>query len=196
MTLAWTKLDKSDDSQATIVFFKETFPPWLIQRILGAENIPETLSGWYKKAAFQEQNWQEIQKIFGKTTQNRNNHTTSRKFNFQIQQDLNTMDIDILTAEQRSELMRKGACFNCKAVGHLSQDCPNKKKKEEPRTEEKKWKGQELAAYFWAQMLKISEEERVAFYEDAQDQGFWYEGLPQCLFLRHYYVFNQFLLDK
>ena len=27
MTLARTKLDKSDDSQATIVFFKETLPP-------------------------------------------------------------------------------------------------------------------------------------------------------------------------
>ena len=27
MALAQTKLDKSDDSQATIVFFKETLPP-------------------------------------------------------------------------------------------------------------------------------------------------------------------------
>ena len=43
MALAWTKLDKSDDFQATIVFFKETLPPWLIQWILGAKNIPETL---------------------------------------------------------------------------------------------------------------------------------------------------------
>ena len=120
MTLAQTKLDKSNDSQATIVFFKETLSPRLIQRILGAENVPETLSGWYKKAAFQEQNWQEIQRIFGKTIQNKNNNTTPRKFNFQIQQDPNAMDIDVLMAEQRTELMRKGACFNCKAVGHLS----------------------------------------------------------------------------
>ena len=134
--------------------------------------MPETLSGWYKKAAFQEQNWHEIQKIFGKNTQNRNNQNTPRKFNFQIQWDPNTMDIDILTTEQRSDLMRKGACFNCKAVGHLSRDCPNRKKKEEPKKEEKKWKGWELAAYIWTQMLKISEEERTAFYEDAQDQGF------------------------
>ena len=68
MALTQTKLDKSDDSQATIVFFKETLPPQLIQQILGAENMPKTLSGWYKKAAFQEQNWQEIQKMFGRTT--------------------------------------------------------------------------------------------------------------------------------
>ena len=82
------------------------------------------------------------------------------------------MDVDILTAEQRSDLMKRGACFSCKAARHLSQDCPNKKKKEEPKKEEKKWKGWELAAYIRAQMLKILEEERTAFYEDAQDQGF------------------------
>ena len=55
MCLARTKLDKSDDSQATIEFFKETLPPQLLQRIYGGEMIPETLTGWYKKAALQEQ---------------------------------------------------------------------------------------------------------------------------------------------
>ena len=173
MALAQTKLNKSNDSQATIVFFKETLSPRLIQWILGAENVPETLSGWCKKAAFQEQNWQEIQKMFGKTTQNKNNNNTPRKFNFSIWRDPNAMDVDVLTAEQRIELMKKGACFNCKAIGHLSWDCLNKKKKEEPKKEEKKkWKGQELATYVWAQMLEISEEERTAFYNDAQDWGF------------------------
>ena len=198
MALAQTKLDKSDDSQATIVFFKETLPPQLIQQVLGAENVPKTLSRWYKKAAFQEQNWWEIQKMFGRTTQNKNvNNNTPQKFNFQIQWDLNTMDIDVLTTDQRTELIKKGAYFNCRVVGHLSRDCPNKKKKEEPKKEEKKkWKGQELATYVWAQMLEMLAEEKNAFYEDAQDQGFWYEGLSQHLPLCHYYVFSRFLQDK
>ena len=176
MALAWKKLDKSDNSQATIVFFKETLPPWLIQWVLGAENVPEILSGWYKKATFQEQNWQEIQKMFGKTTQNKNVNTntyTPQKFNFQTCWYPNAMDVDVLTADQRTELMKKGACFNCRVVGHLSQDCPNKKKKDKPKKEKKKkWKGKELAAYIRAQMLEISVEEKTAFYEDAQDQGF------------------------
>ena len=50
----WTKLDKSDGSQATIKFFKETLPPQLLQRIYEGETIPETLTEWYKKAASQE----------------------------------------------------------------------------------------------------------------------------------------------
>ena len=54
MCLARTKLNKSDGSQATIEFFKETLPPQLLQRIYGGETIPETLTGWYKKAALQE----------------------------------------------------------------------------------------------------------------------------------------------
>ena len=61
MCLAQTKLDKSNKSQATIEFFKETLPPQLLQRIYGGETIPETLSGWYKKAAaLQEQIRQDI----------------------------------------------------------------------------------------------------------------------------------------
>ena len=55
MCLAQTKLDKTDDSQATIDFFKENLPPQLLQRIYGGETILETLSRWYKKAALQKQ---------------------------------------------------------------------------------------------------------------------------------------------
>ena len=99
---------------------------------------------------------------------------TPRKFNFQPRQDPNAMNVDVLTAEERSDLMRKGVCFRCKAQGHLSRDCPNKEKKPEPKKEEKKkaWKGKDLAAYVRAQMLDISEEEKGEFYAAAANQGF------------------------
>ena len=85
------------------------------------------------------------------------------------------MDIDILTAKERAELMRKGACFRCKAQGHLSRDCLSKGKKAEPKKEEKKkaWKGKDLAAYVWAQMIESMEEEKGEFYMAAASQGFW-----------------------
>ena len=34
------------------------------------------------------------------------------------------MDIDVLKVEERTNLMKKGACFNCKETGHLGRDCP------------------------------------------------------------------------
>ena len=49
--------------------------------------------------------------MLGRTTQNRNNknnNNTPRKFKFQTQRDPNAMDVDILMAEQRTELMKKG----------------------------------------------------------------------------------------
>ena len=174
MSLAWTKLDKSDGSQATIKFFKETLPPQLLQRIYGGETIPETLTGWYKKAALQEKIRQDLQRAFGNTSQRSSMQYTPRKFNFQPRKDPNAMDVDVLMAEERLDLMRKGACFRCKAQGHLSRDFPNKEKKVEPKKEEKKkaWKGKDLATYIRAQMLEISEEEKGEFYAAAANQGF------------------------
>ena len=81
--LAQTKLDKSDDSQATIEFFKETLPPQLLQRIYGGETILETLTGWYKKAALQEQIKWDIKRAFGNTSQRNSTQYVPRKFNFQ-----------------------------------------------------------------------------------------------------------------
>ena len=147
----------------------------MLQRIYGGETIPETLTDWYKKAALQEQIRRELQRAFGNTFQKNNMQYSPRKFNFPPRQDPNTMDIDILTAEERSELMRKGTCFRCKAQGHLSRDCPNKGKKIEPKKEEKKreWKrGKDLVAYVRAQMLESSETEKEDFYAAAASQGF------------------------
>ena len=84
------------------------------------------------------------------------------------------MDVDVLTAEERTNLMKKGACFRCREQGHLSRDCPNKEKKTKPKKEEKKkaWKGKDLAAYIQAQMVKIFEEEKGEFYTVTANQGF------------------------
>ena len=83
MCLTQTKLNKSNDSQATIEFFKETLPPQLLQRIHGGETIPETLTRWYKKAALQEQMRRDIKRAFGNNSQRNNSQYISRKFNCQ-----------------------------------------------------------------------------------------------------------------
>ena len=37
--------------------------------------------------------------------------------------DPNAMDIDAMTIKERDDLMKKGACFYCKQVGHVAQNC-------------------------------------------------------------------------
>jgi len=54
------------------------------------------------------------------------------------------MDIDAMTVEERSSLMKKGACFYCKEQGHISKDCPKKKKK---KNYEPKYSKKDMATY-------------------------------------------------
>jgi hypothetical protein len=42
--------------------------------------------------------------------------------------DSNAMDVDVLSTKQREEAMRKGACFGCGEIGHISCNCPKKNK--------------------------------------------------------------------
>jgi len=66
--------------------------------------------------------------------------STGRKWNFdRPARNPNTMDVDAMTIEERSQLMKKGACFGCKEPGHIAKDCPKKKKKRnyEPRYSKK-----------------------------------------------------------
>ena len=37
-----------------------------------------------------------------------------------------TINISALTPEECSDLMRRGACFHCHQIGHISQNCPKK----------------------------------------------------------------------
>ena len=44
------------------------------------------------------------------------------------QRDLNAMDIDTMTAEKRTSLMKQGLRFKCEGQGHLAKDYKGKKK--------------------------------------------------------------------
>jgi hypothetical protein len=37
------------------------------------------------------------------------------------------MDVDALSIKQREEAMRKGTCFGCGEIGHISRNCPKKR---------------------------------------------------------------------
>ena len=79
------------------------------------------------------------------------------------------MDIDAMMIDKRTELIRKGACFKCKEVGHLSQDC----KKMLPKFIPQKKRGYKDAhTQIKAIINALDKEDQAKFFEEAQEQGF------------------------
>ena len=86
------------------------------------ENPSTTLDQWYEKSTKFHSNWQRMQRIFGRKTEGSKKEEGKKRFLFPIkkEKDPNMLDVDMMTTDEQLQLMKKGACFNCKQVGHLS----------------------------------------------------------------------------
>ena len=95
------------------------------------------------------------------------------------------MDIDAMTTEQQDEAMKKGLCFGCGKQGHLSRDCPTKKKPTTSSTPpsyastwtpmtstQKKMSGKELYTHIRSLTAPMDEEEKEKFLNEAEEEGF------------------------
>ena len=97
-----------------------------------------------------------------------------KKFYFQKKErnpDSNAMDVDALSMDERTKLMKEGRCFNCKDTGHMAKDCPKKhgRRDEESR---KKMPPKDLYTHVRACFKEMSEEEKEQFYKMAEESGF------------------------
>jgi hypothetical protein len=117
-----------------INFYQKTLNRPLLEKILDGENVPNTIQGWLDRAVQMDNNYRRKMAILGKTRDNRTQNTGRRFFRPSnqyvqkpMQRDPNAMDVDALSIKQREEAMRKGACFGCGEVGHISRNCPKKR---------------------------------------------------------------------
>ena len=79
------------------------------------------------------------------------------------------MDIDAMSLDKRTTLMKEGKCFNCEQAGHLGKDCPKKEKKQEQK---KKMDGKQLYTHIRALYKDMDEEEQEEFMKEAEQAGF------------------------
>jgi len=87
------------------------------------------------------------------------------------ERDPDTMDVDALSFEEKADLMKKGACFNCRKQGHHSRDCPTKK----DRPTNTKKSPAEAARFIRSLLAKYSankEEELRKAFEDLDEKDF------------------------
>ena len=76
--------------------------------------------------------------------------------------------------------MKKGLCFRCKKLGHLSRDCPNKKGRtptttaptSTTSTAPKKMTAKELTAHIQSLTALLDDTEKNKFYDEAEKEGF------------------------
>ena len=84
------------------------------------------------------------------------------------------MDVDRLTFDKQTQLMKEGRCFKCKKTGNRVNECPEEtqdkgKKKEEPR---KRMNRKEFYTHVQAIFKDLEDDEKEKFFEEAQNAGF------------------------
>ena len=181
-----TKSGLDETSPAVIDYYREALSFPLQRQILSLENPPKTLKEWYNWAAKLDNNWRKMQRILGRSREandrkdfnGKKREEPKKRFHF-TRRDPNAMDIDSLTIERRGEMMKKGLCFNCEEPGHLSRDCPNKKKGKAPQSPPsytppapKKLAAKELYTHICSLTAMLNEDEKEEFYQEAEKEGF------------------------
>jgi Zinc knuckle len=81
------------------------------------------------------------------------------------------MDIDRMSMEERTRLMKEGKCFRCKLFGHLSRDCPNKGQNTIMTTTTPKWTGKSAASHIRTLIASMSEEEKKVLEAEGEKFG-------------------------
>ena len=105
--------------------------PIPLQRdLLRLPTLPKDLKEWYSWASKLDNNFKRMQRILGRSTGKtleKTKEEPKQKWNIQ-RRDPDAMDVDALNMDKRTDMIRKGLCFNCNKAGHISKFCPKKQR--------------------------------------------------------------------
>ena len=125
-----------------IRLFQFALKPQLTRQILLGNEVPKKIEGWFERAIHIEM---VLAFTAGKSPRKQETKTGNRSWNFSkpTAKSPSTTDIIInaMSQQERTDLMKKGACFRCKKRGHRARDCPP-----EENTPEKKRTAKDIYA--------------------------------------------------
>ena len=158
----------------TIELFKEMLIPALWTQMMNLETPLKTLDDWYTWAIKLDHQHHKLRRAMERTRENISKRPTPRFYFPGKERDPNTMDVDRLTFDEWTQLMKEGWCFKCRKTGHRANKCPEEtqdkgKKKEEPK---KRMNGKELYTHVQAILKDLEDNEKEKFLEEAQNVGF------------------------
>ena len=123
----------------TIELFKETLIPVLRTWMMTLETPLKTLDDWYTWAIRLDHQHHKSCWVIERTKENISKKPAPRFYFPQKERDPNVMDIDRLTFNEQTQLIKEGQCFKCRKTSHWANKCPEEtqdKEKKKERTEE------------------------------------------------------------
>ena len=113
------------EDKALIEYFKPAISKEIYMDIMKSETIPATLNDWYTRSARLAHAYAECEAFQKRQKRTYTPPTTTETT------DPNAMQIDAtrLSDEERQRYFKEGRCFVCSARGHISKECPKRKKR-------------------------------------------------------------------
>jgi len=131
-SLAGMTADTTSDNIHLINYFQRGLNPAIAKKIALSDNVPTTIAEWSDRAVQYDTNYRLTMAMLGKMPYKKSDSDNWRSGSSH-QRDPYAMDIDAMTAEKRTFLMKQGLCFKCEGRGHLARDCKGKKTDASPQ---------------------------------------------------------------
>ena len=141
--------ESTTDNLHLIEKLQNVLKPSLVKKIMMLDTPPTDIKGWMKKAVMINSQYRMTMEILGRwlnegktttSTRTSTNRTTWNDRTYEQKKprrDPDAMDVDTMTTEERTILLRQGACFLCKEPGHMARDCKKKGKAPQKKTLQK-----------------------------------------------------------
>jgi hypothetical protein len=126
------------DEKGALILFRRGLPYGLHKAVVDKVHpAPVTIDQWQQAARQQQVAYTDWRALMGEVPRAPQDHCQCWRGvldqrNNRRQRDPDTMDIDAmeinsLTKDEKDEYRKKGLCFYCKGTGHVSCNCPKKK---------------------------------------------------------------------